>query len=336
MLLLADSPRDRTSSTPATDMSADDLGNRVLLPRFSGRIFAVIGAQKSASTSVARLLASHPDVYVPRIEETAFEDEYYSHESLDEFERRFRRARRSLAAVGFKHPNLFHRASCAGRLNQNLPDVRVVLALREPVSRTVSAWYLYVRLGLVPLVDVESGLRACLSGEFATRYPASEQILTYSRYAESLDRYQRLFGERMLVILAGDLRAKPDEIHTALAHFVGVDPTTLPSQVRRPNAGIFSTRRLAMHRFANRLLFDGPGAYPRLRGGRWGRTVFRGVALAEQIMPRRPATVPQLSGELIDALGAHFADDIDETERLLGRSLAAWRNPRLAGPRESG
>lgn len=101
--------------------------------------FLIIGAQKSATTFLLRCLREHPDVFVPSGEIPFFEDPDYSQGDIESFARLFARGCHK-KAVGLKRPNYLHKPECPERIHRHIPSARLIVILRDPIERAISAY----------------------------------------------------------------------------------------------------------------------------------------------------------------------------------------------------
>ncbi|HWI05024.1 MAG TPA: hypothetical protein VNT52_14530, partial [Acidimicrobiales bacterium] len=113
------------------------------------RSLVLAGAQKSSSTSLAELLGRHPLVCMAQREVVAFEDPYYP-DSIAEVLAHVEASAGGGSVPALKRPELLYREESVERVRRHMPDPVVVVVLREPVARTVSAYYHYLRYGVLP------------------------------------------------------------------------------------------------------------------------------------------------------------------------------------------
>jgi len=125
--------------------------------------FAIIGAQKSATTFVQRCLQAHPNVFLPSGELAAFEDPDYASFDAEAFDEHFA-AGRNVNAIGLKRPNYLHQADVPTRLYRHLPHAKLIVVLRDPIHRAISAYFHQVRHGFAPAKEINTGLLAILDG----------------------------------------------------------------------------------------------------------------------------------------------------------------------------
>jgi hypothetical protein len=294
--------------------------------------FAIIGAQKSASTFVQVCLSEHPSVALPAEEARHFEEPWYSQGAESELCGLF--AGSATGAVrGIKRPDYLARDGVPERLARHNPDLRLIVVLREPIARAVAAYYDYMRLGLLPLKPVEDGLQAIIDGSISG-HPRASDILDYGLYARHLDRYLEVFpAERLLVLIQDDLMADPRAELAKVFGFLEVasdfDP---PSIDRRSNRSVYSLSRLRVLRTRNRWMFDysddrSRRTAKRLRGLPW-LWVAGVTAVDRHVLSRLiPATRPQIGPDVAARLGDFYSSDLARLEQLLSRDLGKWRAP---------
>ena len=199
--------------------------------------FVIAGAQLSATRWLRTNLEKHPEVYLPSFELGFFENR------LDMRRLGLRWYRDQFAAwdseplVGESSPSylsLKHRPSqVAKRIDDALPDVKVIAILRQPVERMYSAMLQYIKRGALP---PESDLFAMIRD----RDPVLEQLdlLGASLYSQAIYRYRRQFGDRLLVLFHDDVRDRPQEVYASVLRHIGA------SDFEPPHVGdvIFSNR----------------------------------------------------------------------------------------------
>lgn len=267
--------------------------------------FLCIGAQKAGTTWLASLVGQHPEVCVGVRKELHFFDHVEEcSKGLSWYESQFD-CNPTAVATGEFTPNYLwstDRAPSAGRRSNGLaervaqayPDLDLIVMLRDPADRAVSAYFHHIKKGRI---DPSTPIL-----EATESYPS---ILEHGHYADHLDVWLSLFPrERFLfLVYEDDVRpdaAKPRTIRRVLAH-IGVDPEFTPEGMgERPNT-----------RSAH---FD-------LRIGRMPRLVARGMRRLPDRVKQWPLwDIPVTEADRA-AIRTVYAPEMDRLETLLGRSL---------------
>jgi hypothetical protein len=286
--------------------------------------FAVIGAQKSASTFLQDQMSLHPGIEIPEGEVRSFEDPFFSAGDVAHLPELFR-SPVGASVRGIKRPDYLGRPEIPGRLHDALPDLRLLVVLRDPVARAVSSYYHFVRHGFVPLAPIDEAMARLVEGAWDRDFPRAPEVLTFGRYGEHLDRYLGHFpADRIAVFEQVRLIQHPQETLRAAFDFVGVDPDwPLPEQtVRVSNKGIYSPARLRLLRTKNRTRFAYSDTldrrYPR-RMTPWGWLYNASIVGADRLVLSRldPGHPPELADDTRRMLDDYYAPDLDLLRELL-------------------
>jgi hypothetical protein len=192
--------------------------------------FAIIGSQKSATTFLQTVLQSHPEVFIPDGELATFEDPQYADFDRDEFASRFAPGE-SATAVGLKRPSYLHEPAVAPRLAKHLPDLKLVVALRDPIERAISAYFHQMRHSFAAVKDVNVGLQAILRGEWKKEYPRTSQIIDYGAYHSQLSRYlQHYDPDRFFATTYRSIKETPKDTLRALCGFLKIEKKPRPDR----------------------------------------------------------------------------------------------------------
>jgi hypothetical protein len=195
--------------------------------------FLCIGAQKSGTTWLARAVQQHPQVSPGKRKELHFfnhEDAYAR--GLRWYESQFRRGPRTRATGEFT-PNYwwtvgtettFHYLGCAERIADAYPDLQLVVCLRDPVARAVSAYFHHMNAGRYPP-------SVSLLGAIE-RYPDIREFGLYAtQYTAWLERFP---ADRFLVLVYEEDIAPDDAKKATLDRVfghIGVDPGFEPAEM---------------------------------------------------------------------------------------------------------
>ena len=216
--------------------------------------FLVVGAQRSGTTTLFRVLSDHPRLVRPTISKgVAYFDVNYQRGMrwyLGHFPLRATAVR--LAGRGAKTFELsgyysFHPLA-ADRIAKDLPHARVVLMVRDPVERAYSAHAHELARGF----ESEPFERALeleeqrLSGEveritsdptYRSHAHRHQAYLARGRYHEQVDRFAGAVGaDRVHIVDAGRFFDEPRAELRALWNFLGVEDHQPPDGLQKWNA----------------------------------------------------------------------------------------------------
>ncbi|MBB2913366.1 hypothetical protein FHS43_004670 [Streptosporangium becharense] len=206
--------------------------------------FLIIGAQRCGTTSLYRVLARHPLVLKPVLRKGVHYFDMAYDRGMPWYRAHFPvRARASrleheygcrVQAFESSPYYLFH--PLAGpRIARDLPGVKLVVLVRDPVERAFSAHAHELARGFetescfVRAVGLEEErLAGAAESLSASPYSAStahrhHAYLARGRYAEQLARLEPLFGrERILVVDSGRFFTEPETVYDRVLAFLGL------------------------------------------------------------------------------------------------------------------
>jgi hypothetical protein len=221
--------------------------------------FLVIGAQRSGTTWLHRVLRQHPGLWLPPVKELHYFDRpharrgslrrgnwllmawlglttrdtwvlrYFLGERNDEwYARLFERAQAKGLIAGEITPayavlgdDVFCRIQ---RLN---PEIKMVFVMRDPVERIWSAVNLELRSGRIP---------GPLTEEKSFGYARQHGTTLRSCYMDTIRRLERFFPASQLhFCFFDDLRERPASLIAHILEFLGADPNRI-SEMRLPQA----------------------------------------------------------------------------------------------------
>lgn len=191
--------------------------------------FLIIGAQKAGTTWLAKMLRQHPDVYMPPAEIHYFDKVANYRKGLAWYEQHFAEATHHLA-IGEKTPDYLwangqgvegHLPDVHRNIHDTLPGARLIISLRNPVERAISAVKHIIGSGRVsPLHAIDELLtgtkRALVEGH---------GVLDYGFYYRQLKAYLEYFDRRQLLVLIyeEDVLAAPAAGLARVCDFLGID-----------------------------------------------------------------------------------------------------------------
>lgn len=290
--------------------------------------FAIVGAQKSASTFIQDGLSSHQDIYMPKGETRFFEDPEYQDGNISPLTSLFKG--HAGKVKGIKRPDYLGRAEVPARMKAVNPDIKIIVVLRNPVERLVSAYYYYIKLGFIPVVDINEAIPRLLKGESIGNQKARD-LLGYGKYATHLGRYLSCFPkDQLLILMQEDIASSPkDSLETTCA-FLGVDPEKARPPLRHVNAGVYPLTRLRFLTRRNRYLYrydaeTGKLVHRKMTPGGYAAAAI--ITTVDRYVLERVIgnDKPELHDDVRSMLLQYYRDEVDETERVIGRNLKDWK-----------
>ncbi|TCM21373.1 sulfotransferase domain-containing protein [Novosphingobium sp. PhB165] len=268
--------------------------------------FLVIGAVKAATTWIQARLQENPAIFMPAPEPHYFSSEF---ERGEEWYRTFFAERPAAAhVIGEKSADYLAHPLAARRIASRLPDVKLVLQLRNPVDRAYSDYKMFYRRGTVKGPPEEY-----LSSP-DNPFP---RFLEDGLYARHLARWFDLFPrEQMLAYLYEDVVAQPRQIITAVSRHIGTKPCFEPGHAATHDN---SSRTAILPLPLRRALAPLKDSMRPLRGN----PVFEGV----RSLIAREVAYPPLTPALRERLRDFYARDVETLEAMFGLDLARWKAP---------
>jgi hypothetical protein len=201
--------------------------------------FLIIGAQKAGTTALYAYLRRHPQIGGPAWKEVSYFDRHYRRGTAwyrGQFPFRSDGRIAGEASPGY----LFHPLA-PERVQETVPDAKLIVLLRNPIDRAFSHYHHEVALGREPLsfedaIGAEPG-RTHGEEERLMREPGyfshawwDYAYVARGRYAEQLERWFAVFPREQLLILATEeLGADPAETYARVVEFLGLPPHGLAS-----------------------------------------------------------------------------------------------------------
>ena len=264
--------------------------------------FIIIGAAKSATTWLQTQLQSDPAVYMPDPELHYFsreydrgQDWYLSHFTEEGLGR----------TVGEKSNSYLYVPEAADRLHRDLPQVKLIAQLRNPVERAYSSYCMLFRRGEVG-ADIETHLNPSVSENM--------QILGSGNFASHLEPFIELYGrERLLILFFEGVLGDPQTQMSRVRTHLGLPPRPLAPEGREKVKD--KTARLVPGRMRKRLGWMKPIVRP-----------LRGTAPFEAArgLIARKTDYPQFTDELRKRLNEYYGPSIEALEQISGQSLSHW------------
>lgn len=285
--------------------------------------FLVLGAARSATTSLHYYLEQHPHVTMSSIKEPNFFAFDHGQDppaplidpgssivtksvpDRGEYERLFAHAAPG-DVVGEASPLYLYVREAPEQIARVLDAPRLLAVLRNPIDRAYSHW-LHIRREAADEA-VEGFRRACeaemATGTAYTPYGSGTHVLRMGRYGEQLRRYVDRFGRDALLTLTYEgVTTDPAAELARVCDHIGVDRFDFDTETQFNRSGVTSSRAGAAVTAAMR------SAQPTLKAA-----LPRGVTRRLGRLRARfdhPEEAPPVPADLRASLAAWFAPDVE-------------------------
>ncbi len=298
--------------------------------------FLIVGAAKSGTTSIYEYLNDHPQVYMSPVKEPYFFsfmdkipdfqgpfDEKTNKEEIitsrSEYEHLYSGVTNEIA-IGESSNAYLYLPGTAGNIKKLIPDCKIVIILRDPVSRAFSHFLQHKMLG-TEMLDFEEAIEKEEERK-KKNWRWHYQYIDQGRYYKQVKRYIDVFGsEQVKVYLFDDLAANPGKMMADLSEFLGIDPKFYDNYdyQRFNKAGL--PRNQAIHRLIRH-------QNPVRKIAHVLVPLFlreRIVSFLEKINYKYDDK-PRLNPDTKVKLKKIFKADIIKTGKLIGRDLSMWHS----------
>lgn len=193
--------------------------------------FLVVGAQKSGTTTLFKLLEDHPEVGMPEAKEAPFfsDDDRFS-EGYDKYFNDFFSHVNKKSKLGTITPHYLYDPKSPKRIYEHNNQLKIIAVLRNPIYRAESHYKMSVRRGLETrsfskavddLLQPES-----LAEARKMRAGKDSENCTYivrGEYFRQIDNFLKYFPKNNIKIyFMDDLEARPQAVVDDFCDFIGV------------------------------------------------------------------------------------------------------------------
>ncbi len=197
----------------------------------------IVGPPRCGTTSLYHYLAQHPRAFCPSLKEPKYfsslvqelphegpGDRYVDQERItrwEDYRRLWEGAPPDAISVDGSSEYFVSGGACAARIREDLGDVAIIVMLRDPVNRAVSAYNNMKRDQREPLP-----IREAFASEGERRRANWDTMWWYhdaSRYADRLKAFQNTFS-RVLVLCFERFVSETAATMSAVEAFLGLEP----------------------------------------------------------------------------------------------------------------
>lgn len=281
--------------------------------------FFIVGAPKCGTTALYRYLDDHPQVLLsdpkevnyfskPELEEQNLYYQDFKPKDEKDYLKLFRAVNNTTKIIGEASVSYLYYPKVAERIYRFNPESKIVILLRDPVSRAWSHYLMDRRLGLVKKEFIE-----IFHSEMDEDKLNFQQYFLLGIYSEQIKRYTELFGlKNVKVILSDDLKSNTKLVIADLYDFLGIE------HIDFGNSKTYNTYKEANNKLIKSLYTShffrktAKRIIPRIILNKISNTFFE-------------TNSPKLEGNFRTTLKKYYNKEICNLESLLSRDLSEWK-----------
>ena len=182
--------------------------------------FLIIGSQKAGTTSLYRILKQHPQIFMADKKEINFffKDEEHAR-GPEAYAKHFADSATQLAC-GEASPGYICHPDTPARIHALLPDIKLILTVRDPIKRAISQYW-DNRRHLNESHTFAEAIDNYLSDEY---HPDEIGYFSRGAYMRYIRKYLEYFPrENLLILPFEEMIAEPETFYKRIFTFLGVD-----------------------------------------------------------------------------------------------------------------
>lgn len=236
--------------------------------------FIIIGEQKCGTTTLYEHLIKHPKIIPALRKEIHFFDNHYDN-GLNMYKAFFptnNEIQQNSSITGEASPNYLHHPLVPKRIKENLPNVKLIVLLRNPVERAYSH-FIMMKTGKFETLSFENAIeyekhvlkegKISWKNQYRVFNNTHHPYLMRSIYVNNLKRWLEIFPrDKILVIKSEDFKSDKSQILKETFEFLNVPPYSI-KKLKNKNVSSYksmksNTRKMLEHFFQpyNEELYD--------------------------------------------------------------------------------
>lgn len=290
--------------------------------------FIVAGFPKCGTSSLYNYLSRHPDVFLPERKESHFftkeilngslagpgdEDQIkFRDQSIDEYKKNYS-SYSGEKLVGDVSPSYVSYPSCIPEIKEVLGEVKVIIMVRDPISRAYSNYLHLVSMGRESL-----GFAEALSSEADRQDERYGDFWLYqynSLYLEKIQAYKEAFDQVLVVnfeLFFEDIQGSLDSVYD----FLGVKSIVPDNIDINYNKGGILKRNLLVK------VMESDNVVKRLLK----KTLKDPKLLKNKLLNKFKQKAPEMNQDVIEKLQILFMDDVIAVRDEFGVDITKWKH----------
>ena len=299
-----------------------------------GADFLIVGAPRSASTSMQVYLRQHPQIFFPNRKEVHFfgsdlqrlSHDFWFIEEEQQYLKLFEEASDGQIA-GEASVMYLQSTKAAQEIKAFNPQMKIIILLRNPIDVIYSHHSHLLWAQSEDIENFEEALAAEKERSKGHRIPPCAlmlDVLLYSQtvqYAQQVKRYFDCFGrEKVHVLLFDDIKQDIAACYRSTLQYLGVDSSFVPE------FNVVNENKQVRSRFLQRLAIDPPVVLRRVLTVFGSDFPWRAMIKLQGFNSTYGVRSP-MSMELRQRLSKELEPEVASLGKLLGKDLSHWLTP---------
>ena len=291
--------------------------------------FIIVGAMKAATTSVYSYLKQHPDIFMTRVKEPMFFNNYKKSQdfliigsksknkikTISEYYALFDEAK-SEKLLGEASPSYIYDKKTPSLIKKYLPNTKIIIILRQPIDRAYSNFLHVLRSGREVFSSFEDSINN-ESKRIEDNWSPLYHYINKGYYSEQIERYFNEFPiGNIKILLFEDIIQNTKECLIDIFRFLQVDDTFEVDFSRKLNAsgiprGVFGFILKKMRYYRVMPKFALSDYLPN----------FIINFIFKSVYTKSPKLSSKHRKELTNK---YYKEEIKKLQKLINRDLSAW------------
>lgn len=284
----------------------------------------LIGAQKSASTYLGAWLKNHPDIFVKTKEDYSLEDPEYELFNIDSLKLSV-----SQKYYAIRRPDYFGNIEYQKRLYKWFPNAKIIIVLRNPVDRAYSAYYHYMKYGIIPIKS-SNYIHKIINGSYNKKIKAYSNLLEYGNYFKLITHLLNYYKlENILFLKQEEISNK--NTFLKVAEFLEIS-NKIPERPKSiPQKSTYNINRLFIRSLylPLKMNYDKPRskAYTLkdVNLSMFSVFILKSIIKVEKLLYKNSKQKDKMSNNLRSSLSKYYKDDIDNLRKLNLIDVSDWK-----------
>lgn len=262
--------------------------------------FLIIGAAKSATTSLSDILSRHPDICFSQLKEPQFFSDSNWRDGLIAYHSQFKFEAKLYGegSTNYTKRPLFNPNICDDIYEYN-SDMKFIYIMRHPIDRIISQYIHLYNRGYEDSKDLDQLITT------------NSNYLDTTRYGMQIQPYIKRFGrDNILLLFFEDYISNPQMTTDQVYDFLDIESHNIDQKVINQNKSF--DRRILHYKY------DDPKTL-------WLKLKKLGLIIKNYFNKDFIAGKPIISQKTKDFIFSELESDISTIERLSNRDLSHWR-----------